>query len=349
MTQLADVLDVENLEKMVAQGYVARKESGDGRILYDYTASAHWEGVWNVETRACRGLVTDWDGKILGRPFQKFHNLAEHDNPALPPIPAEPFEVFDKVDGSLVIAYRWRAGVGLNTRGSFASDQARNAYAWIEKNYPYLRIPRSQTWLFEWIAPDNRIVVDYGGRRELVLLAVIDNATGLDLPLPDEPAWPFARVERFDFDRIDQLPERDNTEGYVIRFRSGIRVKCKTAEYVRLHKILTGVSARTIWELLMAGDDLSAALEDVPDEFHRWVDSVQAELLSAFLYIEAEARDLFERLSPIAGDRKAFAEQAVKSEHRALLFAMLDHKPYDHIIWRQLKPAADRPFAEAEE
>jgi RNA ligase len=189
-------------------------------------------------------------------------------------------------------------------------------------------------------------VVDYQGRREVVLLAALDNATGKDLPLPD--AWEGVVTTQYTFDTLEAIiqAEREDAEGYVIRFASGLRVKVKGAEYVRLHRILTGVSARTIWECLSKGDDLQAMLDRVPDEFFRWVHSTAEGLRNDFAKIEATCRDEFTSLAHLAEDRKAFAAEAVRSDNRAVLFAMLDRKPHGHLIWKNLRPAADRPFVQ---
>lgn len=346
MTRLEDFLDTANLAKMVAEGYISRKESGDGRVLYDYTSRCQFRRVWNNETRTCRGLVATADGDVLGRPFPKFWNLSEHANPELPPVPAEPFEVFDKLDGSLVIAYEWNRRTKVNTRGSFNSDQAVAAQAWLDERYPLgLSIPPGQTWLFEWIAPENRIVVHYE-RRELVLLAVVDNATGLDLPLPGDRSWPGRRVAQYHFDSLEAVAaaERDDAEGYVVRFSSGMRVKVKGSEYVRLHRILTGVSAKTIWECLSNGTGLDPVLDGVPDEFREWVQKTALMLRLGYADREGCASAEFHRIKHLGDDRKAFAAEAVKSPYRALLFAMLDGKDYSGAIWRELRPTADRPF-----
>jgi RNA ligase len=184
----------------------------------------------------------------------------------------------------------------------------------------------------------------------MVLLAVVDNATGQDLPLPCLGEWSGSRVDRFDFDSLEAiaLAERDDAEGYVIRFRSGMRVKIKGAEYVRLHRILTGVSARTIWECLSKGDSLDKMLDRVPDEFYQWVHKVACGLAAAYRLVEDSAAKDLEALHSLRDDRKAFASEAIKSKYRGILFAMLDGKDYSRIIWKDLKPAADRPFVEDE-
>ena len=56
--------------------------------------------------------------------WEKFFNLEERPETALPALPPGPFEVFEKVDGSLGILYHAGDGPALASRGSFTSDQA---------------------------------------------------------------------------------------------------------------------------------------------------------------------------------------------------------------------------------
>jgi hypothetical protein len=48
-------------------------------------------------------------------------------------------------------------------------------------------------------------------------------------------------------------------------------MKIKGSEYVRLHKILTNISNRHIWECLKDKKPLDEIIEKVPDEFYNWV------------------------------------------------------------------------------
>jgi RNA ligase len=254
--------------------------------------------------------------------------------------------VWDRLDGSLAIAYPWYGRTVMHTRGSFVSDQARAAQAWLDERVPDgLAIARGTTWLFEWIAPDNRIVVDHGSRRELVLLAVTDNATGRDRPRPDAAAWPGGRAARSELGSIDAVvaAERPGEEGYVVAFAGGLRVTVKSAEYIRLDRLVTGVSARTSWEVLSAGDPIEPLLEA---EFYRWVAATRDRLLGEFAAIEAAAQEAFAGLADLRSDRRAFAAAALAPPWAAVLFRLLDDRPYDALIRRQIRPAADRPFRE---
>ena len=159
-----------------------------------------------------------------------------------------------KLDGSLGISYATPNGIQIATRGSFTSDQAVHATKLFQERYSALPWEADKyTYLFEVIYPENRIVVDYAGLDDLVLLAVIDTQTGQDVPLPE---WFPNRVTTYD--GITDLSAlkgmaKDNEEGFVVRFSSGLRIKVKFDEYVRLHRLITGVNARRIWELLASG------------------------------------------------------------------------------------------------
>jgi RNA ligase len=350
---LSDVLDVESLAQMVAEGYVRACDGPEGMTLYNYTPRAQYGRVWNAETLACRGLIVRADGTIQSRPFGKFFNLSEHDNPDLPTLPVEPFEVFEKLDGSLIVVTTTPSGNRLvTTRGSFQSEQAVAAHLLWEERWPDVYPPEGETWLFEFIAPWNRIVVDYGERTDLVMLARIDNITGRDISIP--MAWPGEVVRRYDgmddFETIAaQLAELGpNDEGFVLRFQSGMRAKAKGSEYMRLHKLITGVSARTIWENLSNGTPLTEVLDRVPDEFAQWVLDTSGTLLRSFYEVEDACRVKHAAVCDLP-TRKDQALAIADFEHKAVVFKMLDGYPHDAHIWKCLRPAAERPFRTEDE
>src|SRR6185369_15422771 len=131
------------------------------------------------------------------RPFAKFFN---HGQPGAPGIDlTEPVAVSDKADGSLGILYPDGAGWAVATRGSFASDQARHATALLATRYPDFTPPPGLTVLFEIIYPANRIVLDYQGLDDLVLLGAVDIATGRSFGPEAVPDWPGPVVETFGY------------------------------------------------------------------------------------------------------------------------------------------------------
>ncbi len=117
-------MNKELLKEMIEKKYVSvQKHPTEDLYIYNYTKLAQYEWVWNEITTKCRGLILDGKGNIVCNPFEKFFNLEELDNKKQD-IPNEPFEVYDKVDGSLGILY-WSDDVpAISTRGSFVSEQA---------------------------------------------------------------------------------------------------------------------------------------------------------------------------------------------------------------------------------
>jgi len=332
--------DRERLDALVAEGWLRSQRHPEADLwIYNYTERTQFEKHWTPETLACRGLILDVEGAVVARPFPKFFNL--HELPDLNTSELGTFTVAEKVDGSLGIAYplgdEWR----LATRGSFTSEQAIEGTRILHEHGAAWH--RGETALFEIVYPANRIVVDYGGDRKLVLLAVLDNLTAEDRPHM-HGAWPGEKAERhyLGFEElVDQ--DRPNCEGYVVTFTSGLRVKIKHAEYVRLHRIVTGINARRIWEALAAGQDPVSELDGIPDEIFAWVDSTTASLRDEFRAQVAAAQALFEGKPP-TDDRREIAEYFKRcGGNTAVLFRMLDGKPYEDLIWKAIKPEPTTP------
>ena len=96
-------MDTKFLNKMIAEGYVkVAFHPSEDLYIYNYSQTAQYERVWNEVTLQCRGLILDGKGKIIARPFPKFFNLGETENQIIPPLP---FEIYEKMDGSLGISY----------------------------------------------------------------------------------------------------------------------------------------------------------------------------------------------------------------------------------------------------
>ncbi len=331
----------ELLDKMLEEGYVVTQKHPTSDLhIYNYSQKTQFERIWNTVTLQCRGLILDGQRQLVARPLPKFFNLEELESEQ---IPNESFDVYEKMDGSMGILYFNEGKPVFATRGSFISEQSQKATALLHDKYkdavPLLE--SSKTYLFEIIYPENRIVVDYGEKEELVLLAIIDNNSGKDLPLeslgfPIVKSYPGAT----DLTKLKGL-EEDNREGFVIKFKSGFRMKVKFEEYVRLHRILTNVSNVSIWEYVSADLPFEEILEKVPDEFYDWVKQTKAQLLKNYKKIEILCKEEFRDL----GDRKSNALYYQTCTYPSILFKMLDEREYSDIIWKVVRPEYQKPFS----
>lgn len=373
MVNISEILDIGELTNLIVEGHinVTHHPSLPLRIYnYSKTASYAFRGKENWPNAAiqCRGLIVDDDDLIVSRPFPKFFNLEEHSRSDI--VFSKPFTVTDKVDGSLGIAYRSRLEypeIAITTRGSFTSDQALHATEILKQKYPGWTPRAGFTWLFEIIFPANRIVLDYKNTDDLFLLAIIDNATGSDVSLDKfngcGPAvWHGPRVlgipgECKPRDLLDNMGADDGSqEGYVLAFDwpkgQTTRVKMKFAEYIRLHKIVTGVSNKTVWEHLSGGLSFDELMDRVPDEFNAWLKETIVDLQDQFDVIFRKAHEEYalveiSMLQYGHEDRKSFAEFAKKMKYTDLIFMLLDGSTtkLEEKIWKMIRPHYAKPFS----
>jgi T4 RnlA family RNA ligase len=344
----------ETLDGLVNEGWlISQVHPTLDLTIYNYSQKTQYEGHWTADTLAARGLVLNSKGKVVARPFGKFFNASEVPGQ----IPDLPFEVYEKMDGSLGIFF-WYSSDDTQklepvfaSRGSFTSEQAVKGWELLKK-LPYHSLAYGYTHMFEIIYPENRIVVDYGKKEGLVLLGVIHTNSGRELPyrdIEDHLGSSFEMVKCYNitenWNHLVTLNE-PNREGFVIRFSNGYRVKVKFEEYVRLHRIITQVSTIDIWERLKNNEPLDKLIEKVPDEFHTWVKETVRDLVVRYENIERDYRQVYTEITSYMHtvDRRQFAEAAKRYPLSGVLFNMLDGKNYSDAIWKKIRPEWSKPF-----
>jgi RNA ligase len=261
-----------------------RLDADTGRSLWCYTTRCVYEGSWDTFSRLARGLVLhERTQQVVATPFPKFFNLGERGQA----IPELPFEVFEKLDGSLIIIHfhesQWRAA----TKGAFDSAQA----LWAETRLAQQNLAALQpgtTYLAEALYPENRIVIAYA-EPALVLLAAYD-AEGLELEttalqqVATALGWRLAERYRYhSFADLMAAAQRlpANREGFVIRFANSLRLKVKGTEYRRIHALISHCTPLALWEAWAAGDDLNTIRRELPEEFWSDFDSIMTLLQQA--------------------------------------------------------------------
>lgn len=335
-----------DLAASIETGHIRTQTSPDGQLtIYNYTEKAQYERAWNTATLQCRGLIVDHTGKVIARPLPKFFNS---DEPGAQLSPGA-VTVFDKLDGSLGILYPDANDWKIATRGSFASEQAIHATRVFQEKYESWQPPAGVTVLFEIIYPENRIVLDYGPLDDLVLLGGIWIDTG-QFVAPGAIDWPGHKASVFPFGSLAEAlaaPPRTNAEGYVIYFHeTGARVKIKQADYVALHRIVTGWNERTIWEHLAAGESLGQLIDGLPDEFHQWATGIAEDLTEQHEFLTTGARAEHAALLdglPLGWTRREYAIEANNHpEFRPALFGLLDGKNINDWAWKQIRPSSNK-------
>lgn len=374
---LHDLLDPIALEAAIAAKHVKRSlHNSEPLAILNYTQSCSWSRAWTETTRLCRGLIYRTDTlEIVARPFAKFFNYGE---PEARDIDfGQPCEVTDKMDGSLGILYPLpvAGGHAIATRGAFHSEQAEHATAVWREFYTGTDLRRNVTLLFEIVYPQNRIVLDYDGLDDLVLLAAINNDTGLTVPHNWHGGVAGSLPYRYAWECRDATP-RPNAEGMVLYFpHTNQRAKIKQADYMALHRVITGTNARRLWtflavnackqnidapklwasklridpaeaaEVLAAGDDWQEKmLAGVPDEFFGWC---RRQIVSLQRCVELYRWEIEGTFKAMEGkSRKEIASQLGQFEDSGAcaVFNLLDGKQIDTYCWLRARPDSTDPY-----
>jgi RNA ligase len=322
-----------NLEEMDSlpsgEFKVYEKLDGSLGILFYYEEELTDERRYNI-----------WFNNNYETGMERFfdsNNLPDYDNPYYEPTP--------KTKGEWIFA----------SRGSFTSDQALKGNELLKK-YNLNLLNKGYTYLFEIIYPENRIVVNYGNDEKLILTGIVHTMVD-DFEMPLEycedliNGCGFEIVKTYNLgDDIESLKTTISTdnEGYVLRFNTKpiTRIKIKGDEYVRLHRIITNISNRDVWQLLKEGKPLDELLEKVPDEFFNWVKNTVNDLQNKFDITKSEVEEQFKELI----NKKEFAEKIKDNPNKSFLFKRLDSysNQLNDMIWDSIYPTYSKPFKQDE-
>lgn len=304
-------------------------------VIVKYTRACAYAQHWDEITTQCRGLVFDTEtGEIVARPFKKFFNIEELNWK----VPNEPFELYEKVDGSLGIVFWYKDQWILTTQGSFTSDEGEVGRKLL-KTFDLSCLDKSVTYLFEIIF--NQGVVKYPF-DDLILLGAFYTQSGIEIPpkeLFSTLSGTFGVAKTYnlsqDFEAIKAL-NWDNEEGFVVRFVSGFRCKIKFLDYIEKHKHKFSISSKTVWEALK-NDTWNELIEILPDELYQWADTLKADLQTKFDEIYGEVLAKVEEVKNLS-TRKDIALAIKDYRYKHFVFAKLDNYNYFPDIWDKIKP-----------
>ena len=280
------------------------------------------------ELMECRGIKFDSNGLILARPFRKFFNYGEKGSGL--PI-HRPHTITTKLDGSMIHPAKLDRRMFMMTRKGH-TDVAKQAERFIVSSpdhgyLPFCEAALRDGWtpIFEYVGPDNRIVLRYE-EPKLVLLAMRHTIEGTVMPFidmlasadeynipivtpPDIPLLgdPLINVDWF----VKHTRELEDAEGYVVYFDDGYMVKIKADDYVMKHRALDNMdSKKKVVALCAQGfhDDVLPMLSEADAaELLTFNDELQLEITR----LSGTATALAQRV--VRGDitRKVFAQDVM--------------------------------------
>jgi len=305
-----------------------------------------------IMRRELRGVMFNKDGSVLSRPFHKFFNVGERADTQLSEIDFDqPHTILVKEDGSMLRPLLINGGVRWGTKMG-VTDTAMQAEVFAARHLKYNNfsmklIQEHKTPLFEYVGPENRIVLEYA-QENLILLAVRDNHSGeyedYSMVAADYGIPTVANIPAFD--SLDSLVEytrqMEGSEGFVITFSSGHRVKIKSDWYVRIHKVKDKIRTdRHVLSLILENglDDILPHLDE--NDFNR-VHTFEADFWRLYHAKKADLHKMY--LNAVAEhgtDRKSIALEVVPTLGNKLdarfIFGQLDGKSVENMLLAQVK------------
>jgi RNA ligase len=291
---------LEIVEKNEDMKFYVTKHVVDGYDVLIFNYKLAWYNDFakpledsDIRAEEMRGLtfVFNKDGSIFNRflMLHKFWNINQVEESLLGNISDFKVKsVMNKEDGSLASFVKLPNGkVFGRSKASFSSDQAiriTHLYNTVDsvKKLVDSAFENDIALFFEYVAPDNKIVLDYFD-EELILLRARNNSTGeyIDVRELDTFGVKIADFYDYSLEEVCEMAETDeNVEGWIVEFENGYMVKQKTAWYFVRHKLFTESLNREndIIELILEEkiDDVLAQLADteVDKEKRKWIGEI---------------------------------------------------------------------------
>lgn len=341
-------INIDELRKEEDNGNIRSQTNSDGLIIWTYTDKCQFKKNWTFYTRSARGLVTDKEGNVITRPFPKFFNLYEMEETLPQNLPPGTPEITPKFDGSLLNISMHKEKLLITTKGSFDNlyiDWAKKhlqmkmleQIIWYSEASRFVKNGSNYTLCCEVVLPENedpmrRVVYHPPG---IYLLAIFDNESGQEIEFDrvDLRSWfelvgitvPEPESKSIDY-ILEQGPKEAGTEGWVVRYPNGLRVKIKTWWYLSIFRFINHVNDEGIKEFMINNPDDDGWLMNIPEELQ---DEVKILVKNINMRYDIEYRrilELFREASRVSETRKDFA-MIVKEDVRApFLFMLKDGK-----------------------
>src|SRR3989344_2971819 len=226
------------------------KGTYEGLTIASFSQITELGNLWEKYPvlRNFRGIIVDSNGNFVAHPFEKTHKAG--DEIPLEKLNIVPEKVFEKANGSMGIVYFWKGKWNVSTKFSFENEDYTKPTQEMLSKLNTSVLDTSKTHVFEIILPNDSHIVDYCGKRELILLNSIEAKTGKAADWDDVVKTAHGlgvrtardMTEEFSGKTIAEIYEfaqkegnLANIEGLMARFRDAggkeVMVKIKTREY----------------------------------------------------------------------------------------------------------------------
>lgn len=300
--------------------------------IYTYSLFTQYAQLWNSTTMAARGIVFDDNDRLIVRPLTKFFNntepwgkmIAGSSNAKKPVVQM-------KYDGSMIsVSDDKEHGLVVTSKGSFTSDHAKWARQMIDEQA--LKFENGLTYCFELLHPENiNYIVYRSSTRELRLFAVVDNDSGKEYDIYTSRFKQFLRAAIMPDDLLNDVNKIGKAEGVVANFGT-YRLKYKTEEFLRLHRVIGNLTEKRVWEYLQRGEKIDRT--SLEEEHLDWLDEVENRLQFECDAIDSAIIECYTETKGMTDKELAMSD----IEHKKFALALRKGIDIEEKIWKMIKP-----------
>lgn len=214
--------------------------------------------IWADDNLIFRSSAWTKEGELVSPSFKKFFNWDE--KPEIEPKPhsMKGCNCIEKIDGSTLIVSNYRGKIISRTRGTLDASVFDNGSEidTLKDRYPKaFQPPEEYSHIFEWVSPENRIILNYGPEPDLYLTNIIYHknysyATQSEIDKIAESIG-VKRPKVFNFDdvqtMIDSIIALEGAEGICVYYNVDQYIrKVKSLKYLTLHRMKDGISDKAL-------------------------------------------------------------------------------------------------------
>ncbi len=281
----------------------------------------------------CRGIILDENNnwQVVSYPYDKFFNYDSH---LAPKLDWQTTNVYDKLDGSLVILYHYDGAWHVQSSGmADAMGTIQNTDLTIKDlfwsvfdNLDYQKPAETNyCFMFELVSPYLRVIVDY--QKDDLLLHGVRNLDTFKEEKPDQWAkkYNWHCIKTYPFSELLDVLKTTKTinglelEGFVAVDAKFDRVKIKAPNYVRLHHLKGEFSNRRLIEIVInnEGDEFLNYLPEYKEDYQK--------IYATYCQLLEEINTNFEQYKQIE-EQKEFALKVGKLPYSGILFQLRANK-----------------------
>lgn len=307
--------------------YGIRIKKEDNLAIFCYNIECDFK---NPIVQESRGIIIDHEkNEVVCWPFRKFGNYTES---YADPIDWNDAVVLEKVDGSIIKLWfnektqKWQFSTNgmINADNATADSFSTITYGNIIRqavNYndiPFSKLDKTNTYIFELVSPQTRVVVKYD-ETALYHLGTRSNVTGIetnvDIGIKKPKSYKINSLEgcitaAIELNKGCESDDEIANEGFVVVDKNWNRVKVKSPDYIMMHRLKhnDGISKKdAISTLLYIKSDVDKICKSNPLLIHifKYYDYKLSELNYQANQMATLARSLYNEYS---NDRGAVAK-----------------------------------------